>query len=640
MIDLLAEVHAECRMRADEARAHARKSGVQELRDGANGDVLIKALQGYLRSLLRHVARNLSGHSRMFWLHLSRRFRILDQLYRYHDHEWSADNPGGVWREIFALKWHYHRLTLAILKSAKEGTRDMPAAQPSGRDGSQYVKPVVATRGDVTVLLQSAMLIEAYEHARYCLKRAGKGGQFLWIDRARGQFDVELDSTQQELVELFDQRAMSGVNLLKFAGSLAESSIGFDFPLPAGGYEPIHPLPVHSEELLIGHKEGRPLVFTLIPNVMGREAKSAWPTAVGHDVTIPPPWLFQWIDLSVLFPRFDLIRGINRKRLELLGRPSYEPEDLFAGLGAVVTWWRRRCEQHPEAWSQIFGFGYSIWTDMPELLTQEVLPIFVDLKKRLAAVREDEEEESRLLAVMEDIKWSEERYQRIDVLQGTPTYLIMPLDEREWLIDWSLMFDVILDVVGPLGRMTGTVALLRGREFEELLGRYAAKLAGDQGLFDVWWRGRQAGPLIFERAPTRDADIALVVDDRLLLVDAKAFAGDRELLIVGNPRELTRRWEETIIPALRQVDDLAERLAKEPRGQNFELPRNIKWIIPAICGPFPEWIPSRAARWWLDSETPRCFTPQELINAVEAVREGSPCLDTWRRVAGPAGRDG
>ncbi|GAJ00791.1 unnamed protein product, partial [marine sediment metagenome] len=95
----------------------------------------------------------------------------------------------------------------------------------------------------------------------------------------------------------------------------------------------------------------------------------------------------------------------------------------------------------------------------------------------------------------------------------------------------------------------------------------------------------------------------------------------RDLLIVGEPDSLKQRWE-TIVKDVEQVDTLSERLLKEPKGKNFEVPDSVKWIVPIVCGPFAEWVPSSSQKWWLYEDIPRVLTPDELLETIARVKNG------------------
>ena len=184
------------------------------------------------------------------------------------------------------------------------------------------------------------------------------------------------------------------------------------------------------------------------------------------------------------------------------------------------------------------------------------------------------------------------------------------------------MLHLIFDLSSAYGRMIGTVAILRGRELQKIIGEYLESHAGSLGI-TIWWLGNEQGKIRLQKKESRDVDIGIIVDDHLFIIEIKAHAANRDLLIVGKPDSLKRRWEKIIIKDFRQLDTLSEHLLKTPRGENYKIPDSVKWIVPILCGPFPEWVPSSAKKRWLYVDIPRVCTPNELLETIERVKEGN-----------------
>jgi hypothetical protein len=140
----------------------------------------------------------------------------------------------------------------------------------------------------------------------------------------------------------------------------------------------------------------------------------------------------------------------------------------------------------------------------------------------------------------------------------------------------------------------------------------------------LWWLGHVRGRLKFTDGSTRDLDIGILIGNYLLVVEAKARAATRDLLIVGDEDALARRWEWDIKPDMSTVDNLAASLAAAPRGRNYAIPENVSELIPLICGPLPEWIPEIDKKWWLYEDIPRVSTPDELIEVIDRILRGDP----------------
>lgn len=604
----------------DEICRRARTRYFQDLRNGESGIEVIKCLRQYTNMLLRHIRRRLVRHSKYFLLHHFRRLRVPFQLVLDERFNWEHDSHEDFLREMLWFSWLFHRLTLSALKYGNSYARDMQTLPPwiegtSGRRRSNQV-----TDEDIVDLYTTLSLMLEYEDARRCMKRAGKGGKFRWISRKRVEFDVVLEAKVQKLVEIFDYRTATVGNLLSFSGTWAPTHVGHEFPLPGSEFILVHPWP--KQTVLTGALSlDTPIILTLVPNIAGQGKRLGWRIpGTKVPLEVPPPWLFQWLRLDSILPRIELFRGVMKKHLELFGRPSYEPEDLVFTLSAITQYQIKSCLRNDVFWHQIFSNGYSVWTEPYEVLKEEVLPEFQNLQERYMGISPSDRDLDRVKSVIEDIKWNEKKYKQINILRFTPINLVFPIDENTWLIDWSLMLYLILDLSSAYGRMIGTIAMLRGRDLEIALVEYLKTHANSMG-FTIWWLGSEKGNIRFREKGKRDVDIGIIVDQHLLIIDVKAHAATRDLLIVGEPDSLKQRWE-TIVKDVEQVDTLSERLLKEPKGKNFEVPDSVRWIVPIVCGPFAEWVPSSSQKWWLYGDIPRVLTPDELLETIARVKNG------------------
>ncbi len=616
--NLIHEVSKVC----EEIRYTARKRCLQNFRDGESDKRVLKYLRQYLNILLQQIGKRLNQHSKYFLLYHFRRFRIVQQLIPSETVNWEREDYRTFCREIVGFLWFYNRITLATLKYGNLDAKDMKTLPPRFKGSTGYSVPNQLTRDDALDIHITLFLMEEYEYARYCMKRAGKGGKFIWKNRKNLEFDVVLEPDVQSLVNIFDDRAVTSGNLLSFSGTWAPIRISNEFPLSSGAFTVIDPW-TRAVVLHGGLSLDKPIILTLLPNIAGQGKDLGWRDPINKSqLKVSPPWLFEWFYLDSIVPRIELFRGVIKKYLELSGRSSYEPEDLVFTLSAITQYQIKSCLENDSFWYQIFSYGYSVWSEPYELLKQKVLPEYRNLRKKSMGISPSEGDWERLKSVIEDIKWDEKKYKQIDILRFSPINLFYPIDKNKWLIDWSLMRDVILDLFIPYGRMIGTIAMLRGRDFQKALAEYFQSNA-DTLHISVWWLGHERGFIKFSSNGPRDVDIGLIVDNYLLIIEVKAYAGSRDLLIVGNPESLGERWENVVKPALQQVDTLSERLIKEPKGRNFKIPSEVKWIVPIVCGPFTEWIPSSDPKWWLYQDIPRVCTPNELLETMARIKAGN-----------------
>lgn len=594
--------------------------------NGVAGHALIQALKKYLNAILREVATALRHRSRYFWLRNWRDLRMFLEAGRLTDAQSHAQqfSSQDIMGDCLFILWLDHRVTLAILKfGAADSAVDMQELPPNVVGASGRFSPIELTITDAAALHLVTGLMWEFEQVRYMLKRAGKGGKLVWTDRVNYRFDVQLLQETQALVDSLDARG--GGNLLSGYGSWAPIRLAYDFPLPdmTPSYTPIPPWPESASiPIPFGMKVDDSLaVLTLVPNVAGREC--VWvDMGTGKPMVLPPPWLFCWIGLERALPRLRLVQETWRSSLELAGRPGYHPEDFTFALSAIIRYQRRRIERtNPRQWQQIFTRGYNVWTEARSQVEAYVLPEFSSLRERFGTTSAPSDREL-LDAVISDLSWDEDSYRDIDILRLRPLKFIFRIMPDVWLFDWSLVRQCIVKSITAFGATWGREATLKGKEFEEALGDYFSRHAHEFSA-EVVWRGRGARTRLRPpRGASRDVDLALRIDDCLLLIEIKSHHANSDLIFVGDPDELDKRWE-TIRLDLDQIDVTARVLAAAPKGKNYSIPSAVKYIIALVCAPHPEWIASSDPRYWLYDDLPRVCTPEELMEVVTRLGERS-----------------
>lgn len=586
------------------------------LGNGAKGAEVIEPLKRYLQGLTNEIKRILSHHSSYYWL------RVHRDLARWEMYLEPSDEPGN-------FKFRHRRFTLAILRFANADLSEVERdPQTNGNITGHFRIPgILANEDDWQDLKLLHRLICEYQQAVYRLKRAGKGGTFLWQYRDKGEFDVVLAGKLRDLVEIYDRRAEYSSNSLGLYGSWAQLPATYECPVipdrfHQDGYRSVPPWGDTGMLVLPAPTDGLP-IFDAFPNLAlkGRGLVSPPPDT-------PPAWLLQWPRLEPLFPKLRLQRGyMHSKR-------NYEPDDLLCCLAALARWEREGCEKRPELWHQILTRGYSILSPDPiGIVRREIFVYFHQLKKEFFGTTSEKDELDSLLAVFKDLTWSTARLQQIDLLQASPTYFILPLDEHTWWLDWSLILDTLIYIIGPFGRSIGELSKMRGLQFQCALGAHLRSLAAERE-FTVWWNEREdprdsPKSLQYPRGKPLRPDLVLVVNRHLLLIEAKAHAARRELLLIGDPEKLDERWQK-FVEEFGELDKLAARLAREPVGKDWEIPSQVKWIVPVLCVPLAEYVPSADKRWWLYNEIPRVCTPDELLFVVDRLRRGEAIFNQIR----------
>lgn len=606
-------VMAPAREAAKASSQQARRRSLTYLRNGASGREVIKALKRYENALQQATRKIFRRHSKHFLLN---QFRIvLGQitLKIMSTTNWEQEHPDDLLHEISAQHWLCIRITLAILKYGNPETTDMEKRLATLPGLVSISRPTDISHEDAVALITASFLMTEYDEVRYRLKRAGKGARFIWKNRKAHEFDLILEGDAKILVERYDERSQIGENMLMFAGTWAPLEVYHDFPLPGGCFTPVSPIP-QAHKGRGGAISETSVMLTLVPNIAGQGIEFGWPFI--------PFWLFQWIPLEPLLPRVELFRGLFKKHLELVRRqPGFELEDLFFALSAISHYQITASRKNEHLWANIMSKGYCIISSDHRHLKQEILPEFTRIRQKFGGGASSEEDWLVMNAVFDHITWDKRKCNDINMLNLSPNNLIYRVDKGSWLIDWTMMQRTIFDVVSVAGTMSGTVARLRGHEFEEILGGYLASRAAQLDI-SIWWRGRYDRKLRFREGMVSDADVIVLVDNYLIIIEAKAHALPRELLLVGDPERLNKRWEEVVQVDLQQVDELAESLQLQPHGLNFQIPDVVDWIVPVVCTTACEWIPSLDRKWWLFDDIPRVCTLSELMEIIGRVKIG------------------
>lgn len=118
----------------------------------------------------------------------------------------------------------------------------------------------------------------------------------------------------------------------------------------------------------------------------------------------------------------------------------------------------------------------------------------------------------------------------------------------------------------------------------------------------------------------------LTVGSTLVLAETKGHRLHYETEAVDR-RFLRERWEDAR-SYLEKADRTAE-LVKEMRDREDlrETLAGVERILPVLCRPYPEWVPSDDRRYWLrppaegDRGVPRVLTPLELKEFLESRTE-------------------
>jgi hypothetical protein len=162
----------------------------------------------------------------------------------------------------------------------------------------------------------------------------------------------------------------------------------------------------------------------------------------------------------------------------------------------------------------------------------------------------------------------------------------------------------------------------KGKVFEATVGEYLASLGTNVWALSKALRQRDDAGTESER----EFDVCFVAEDVMFVCELRSI--NRSLgSEIGSSESLAFR-QEKMAAALCRVDTAAQWLARFRKGLNYEIPREVKCLVPLVVSPFTEYIWSRAPELWLTEDTPRICVPRELpgLTKNEALRtvKGGP----------------
>jgi hypothetical protein len=108
---------------------------------------------------------------------------------------------------------------------------------------------------------------------------------------------------------------------------------------------------------------------------------------------------------------------------------------------------------------------------------------------------------------------------------------------------------------------------------------------------------------------SKQVDASFEVGNRLIIVECKAI--NKSVAFDKGEALAIRFRNEKFARALNEVDEKAKWLMLNPLGTNYDI-RQYQEIVPLVVSPFIEYVPSLDKFYWLNPDTPRILTPEEL----------------------------
>ena len=576
-----------------------------------DGTVLMpKEAEGPLRQWLERLevelGRLAATDSRYFWLFLTQRIKPTTRRFQV------TELTVKLYRQILKLAiLKYGRASgTAFTSLPSDYSRDKLTEWVMHLDGTSFppMEPVPnASAVPVKVSLEDifkAFLMERLAHdisgATALLRRIWKGGRLPIVGGFPG--DAVHDADTDWLIELYDER-LSYARVLSHFGSIVSPEFARD----------------DVSKLLC-----------LIPqyNLEGTRIPLVWPSTSGRDdefarVLREAEYCPNYVVIPANLEAF--LQKVRRFRSALAEAHGFSPEDLICFLVALsyreLMWWSERPRRH----LQLFQRGYTILVN-EEAFVKDIAWFYSAVSGHFGTEVTEELAQDKVSTVASALRYEDASFHRIDLWTRSGLKLILPTD---WgtLIDFSAIPDVLGDFFKPLAKAGGKVGQLKGEDFER---EVALALKNEVPDAQTIWKGK----VIARGTPQeREVDLGVVKGDTLSILECKAHALD-PAFDKGEPDALEKR-RALSAGALRQADSLAHFLADNPKCDDYEVPRDVSFIVSAAISPFPEYIHERSERLFLAERTPRVSTPEEIIHFIRLFQPddyaGKPWFFTVRR---------
>lgn len=180
----------------------------------------------------------------------------------------------------------------------------------------------------------------------------------------------------------------------------------------------------------------------------------------------------------------------------------------------------------------------------------------------------------------------------IDLSYSGPHYIFIPIQNGQVLVDYAWIVRRLHDLFLGINIRDQN---FKGKALENIVRKSKSALP--------------TGPCKSFTGERRQIDYAFPLDDYLVIAECKAVSMsigfDR-----GDPKAIKYRTDKVVERGLREVDEKARWLSRNPTGTNYDVSK-YNYIVPLAISPFIEFIPSRHIYYWLSKEIPRVLTPVE-----------------------------
>ena len=529
-----------------------------------------------------------SSNSKRFWLHLTRRIRPDPKMLDVSpETSWLA----RVTLNLSILKYGlpegraFVKVPLGTdLRGWVEG-EDNAEVEEGPVSGPFTLLPKTLTRMDCIAVHQLEELAYQFCIVAAGLRRAWKGGRL----RLRNgvQQGIELDADTEHLVSLYDARITKYNTILSEFGLVAKLN-----------------------DVLQQHEKGNHvdtswLLWVPIWNLEGEDVASLFHKGTGppfiSNYLLLPQTIEPWYRGARLFRKeFEDLWGVSPERVVCFLVASSQRHLLISREDIALRY-------------QLWQRGYiGIWT---ELFGEQIAEPYRECCEELFGRRMSPEAAVReATQVLDAITYQEADFEKIDLWTRSGTKVVHPMGEMLHL-DYSMVPGFLAHALGAIPVKGGAAGKAKGIEFEQQAKEVIENLVPGIQFWDV------PREVEFEDGLKREFDLGIISGEVMFVCECKSHAVPPGF-DTGEPDELWKR-EEKLRAAVAKADSLARKLASQPKGRNFVVPKVVRVVIPCVLTPFPEYLPERSSRFFFDEgRWPRICVPEEFVEFLRSFSAG------------------
>jgi hypothetical protein len=221
---------------------------------------------------------------------------------------------------------------------------------------------------------------------------------------------------------------------------------------------------------------------------------------------------------------------------------------------------------------------------------------------KLPSLNEFELNSNEVKLVLDSLILDEDKRQNINLSTRGPKPLFFCVFGQELMIDYRAILSILMTKTHPISQDIDN----KGTVFEKMVFENLKSIN-----FNLWECQKK---LKHSDNTSRQVDITFIYKDILFIAELKSIVRSMDYEI-GKSKALEFR-KNKLVKALKQCEKTSDWLMKHQVGTNFELPKNIKFIVPIVITPFPEYIWTKDNQYWLTQNISRICLVSELKDLI------------------------